>query len=66
MLNEACNNNDVTHVENMVLNEVPNSNNAMRVANNVHLNTHHGCTTIFNGGYIAGIKQKSQLTRDER
>ena len=66
MLNEACNNNDVTHVENMVLSEVPNSSNVMCVTDNVHLTTHHGCTTVFNGGYIAGIKQKSQLSRDER
>ena len=39
MLNEAPNNNDVTHIANMVLNEAPNSNDAMHVANNVHLTT---------------------------
>ena len=31
VLNEAPNNNDVTHVANIVLNEAPNSNDAMRV-----------------------------------
>ena len=39
MLNKAPNNNDVVHVENMVLNEVLNSNDAMCVANNVRLTT---------------------------
>ena len=33
------NNNDVTCVENMVLNEAPNSNDATRVVNNMHLTT---------------------------
>ena len=33
------NNNDVTCVANMVLNEAPNSNDPMRVANNVSLTT---------------------------
>ena len=39
MLNKVFNNNDVTRVENMVLNEAPNSNDAMRAVNNVHLTT---------------------------
>ena len=38
MLNEAVNNNHVTSVENM-LNEAPNSKDAMRVANNMRLTT---------------------------
>ena len=37
MLNEVPNNNDVTHLANMVLNEAPNSNDATCVGNNVHL-----------------------------
>ena len=37
MLNEAPNNNDVTHVVNIVLNKGPNSNDTTRVLNNVHL-----------------------------
>ena len=39
MLNEVLNNNDVTRVANIVLNEAPNSDNATCVANNVHLTT---------------------------
>ena len=39
MLNEAPNNNDVTHVVSIVLNEAPNSNDAMCVVNNVCLTT---------------------------
>ena len=39
MLNEAPNNNDVTHVASIVLNEAPNSNDAMCVVNNVCLTT---------------------------
>ena len=38
MLNEVPNNNDDTHVENMV-NKAPNSNDATCVANNVCLTT---------------------------
>ena len=30
-------NNDVTHVANIMLNEVPNSNDAMHIGNTVHL-----------------------------
>ena len=37
MLNEAPNNNDIKHVENIVLNEAPNCNDAMRIGNNVRL-----------------------------
>ena len=37
MLNEVPNNNDVTHVANIVLNEAPNSNDAKRIGNNVRL-----------------------------
>ena len=33
----APNNNDVKHITNIVLNEAPNSNDAMRVGNNMHL-----------------------------
>ena len=39
MLNEAPNNNDITHIANIMLNEVPNSNDTRRVANNVYLTT---------------------------
>ena len=35
VLNEAPNNNDVTHVANIMLNEVPNSNDATCIGNNV-------------------------------
>ena len=37
MLNEVSNNNDVTCIANIVLNEAPNSNDDMRVGNNVRL-----------------------------
>ena len=37
MLNKALNNNDVTHVANVVLNKAPNSNDATRIGNNVCL-----------------------------
>ena len=37
MLNKAPNNNDVTYVANIVLNEVTNSNDATRLGNNVCL-----------------------------
>ena len=37
MLNEAHNNNDIMYIANFVLNEVPNCNEAMSVANNVRL-----------------------------
>ena len=37
MLNEAPNNNDVTHVANVMLNEAPNSNDTMHVENNMHI-----------------------------
>ena len=56
MVNESPNNNDVTHVTNIVLNEAPNNNDAMRIGNNVHL-TEIGCTTILNGGYVAIMKK---------
>ena len=39
MLNKVPNNNDVTHIANIMLNEVPNGNNAMYLANNVPLVT---------------------------
>ena len=39
MSNQVPNNNDVTCVENMVVNEAPNSNDAMYVVNNVRLTT---------------------------
>ena len=39
MLNEAPNNNDVMHIESMVLNEMPNSSDATLVANNMRLTT---------------------------
>ena len=39
MLNEAPNNNDVTYVANIVWNKVPNSNDAMRIVNNMCLTT---------------------------
>ena len=37
MLNKVPNNNDVTHVANVELDETPNSNDAMHVGNNVCL-----------------------------
>ena len=37
MLNEAPNNNDITHIANIVLNEAPYSNDATCIGNNVHL-----------------------------
>ena len=37
MLNKARNNNDVTRIANIVLNEAPNSHDAMHVGNNVRL-----------------------------
>ena len=39
MLNKAPNNNDVVCIENIVLNEAINSNDATHVANNMHLTT---------------------------
>ena len=36
-MNEAPNNKDIVCIENIALNEVPNSNDAMRIKNNVHL-----------------------------
>ena len=39
VLNKALNNNNVSHMANIVLNESPNSNVAMCVPNNVHLTT---------------------------
>ena len=63
MLNEEPTNNDVTHVINIVLNEAPNSNDAMCKGNNVRL-TAMGAQ--FSMVAIIAIVQKSQLTRDER
>ena len=63
MLNEVPNNNDVTHVANMVMNEAPNNNDAMHVGNNVRL-TAMGAKQ-FSMRYVA-IMQKSRLIRDER
>ena len=37
MLNKVPNNNDITYIANIVLNEAPNSSNAMCVVNNVCL-----------------------------
>ena len=39
MLNKVPNNNDATHVANIVLNKAPNSNDAMHIVNNVCLTT---------------------------
>ena len=64
MVNEAPNNNNVTHAANIVLNEVPNSNGAMQLVNNVCLTT-MGTQQNFIGSYIV-IMQKSRLTRDKR
>ena len=38
-MNEAPINNDFTCLANIMLNEAPNSNDAMHIANNVHLTT---------------------------
>ena len=58
MLNEASNNNDVTHIANVVLNKVPNSNYTMHIANNV-------CLTTMSAQQFS-IMRKSLLTQDER
>ena len=47
---------------NIMLNEVPNSNDATHVWHVANNENYHGHTAILNGGYIA-IMQKSQLTR---
>ena len=60
-----ANKNDVTHVANMVLNEAPNSYDAMRVGNNVRL-TAMGAQQFSMAAIIIAIVQKSRLTRDER
>ena len=60
-----ANKNDVTRVANMVLNEAPNSYDAMRVGNNVHL-TAMGAQQFSMAAIIIAIVQKSRLTRDER
>ena len=39
MLNETLNNNNVTHVTNIVLNEAPHRNDVMCIANDVLLTT---------------------------
>ena len=39
MLNKVPNNSDISHVANIVQNEVSNSNDDMREANNLHLTT---------------------------
>ena len=39
MLNEVPNNNDVTHVANIVFDKAPNSNDAAYIVNNVRLTT---------------------------
>ena len=39
MLSEVLNNNDITHIESIVLNEAPNSNDARCAVNNVCLTT---------------------------
>ena len=39
MLNETPNNKDIMCIENIMMNEASNSNDATRVANNVHLTT---------------------------
>ena len=57
MVNEAPNNNDVTHAANIVLNEVPNSNDATQLVYNVCLTT-MGTQQNLNGSYIV-IMQKS-------
>ena len=38
-VNEAPNNNDITHIANIILNKAPNSNEATCIAHNVHLTT---------------------------
>ena len=60
-----ANKNDVTRVANMVLNEVPNSYDAMRVGNDVRL-TAMGAQQFSMAAIIIAIVQKSRLTRDER
>ena len=56
------NSNDITHIANIVLNEVPNSNDTMCVVNNVRLGAQQ---FLIAANYIAFI-QKSQITRDEK
>ena len=75
MVNEALNNTDAMCIGNITLNEVPTSNDAMSVANNVHLTIDNKCfyglTTMnaqqFSMAAIAiAIVQKSRLAREER
>ena len=67
MLNKAPNNNDITLVDNMVLNKAANSNNAtLPVANNVCLTTMGTQQFSMVAIYIANIMQKSRLIRDKR
>ena len=56
------NSNDITHIANIVLNEVPNSNDTMCVVNNVRLGAQQ---FLIAANYIAFI-QKRQITRDEK
>ena len=73
MVNEALNNTDVTCIGNIMLNEVPTSNDAMCIANNVHLTMDNKCfyglttmdTQQFSMVVIAiAIVQKSRLARE--
>ena len=67
MLNKAPNNNDITLVDNMVLNKEANSNDATPpVANNVCLTTMGTQQFSMVAIYIANIMQKSRLIRDKR
>ena len=58
MLNEVPNNNDVTHIGNIVLNETPNSNDATQVGNNVRLSAMGAQQLSMVVTYVA-IMQKS-------
>ena len=57
MLNEAHNNNDITHIVNIVLNKAPNSNASIHVVNSMHL-------TIM-GTQQFSMVTINRLTRDE-
>ena len=64
MLNKAPSNNDVKRVVNIVFNEVPNSNDATLVGNNVHL-TAVGAQQ-FSIQLYSHHAEKSTYHRDER
>ena len=66
MLSEAPNNNDITLVENMVLNEAPNSDDAKCVASNLHLTTMGAQQfSMMANRYCVGVTNTMQLYRNK-